>query len=75
MKFSMMRDIYHAAPSAPVGGRTWTDADHDVFIFVRLNVFLMYTAFRLGEIVAHRSGELGAQVFFTQGSTSGPNLF
>ena len=58
MKFSMMRDIYHAAPSVPVGGRRWTDADHDVFVFVRLNVFLMYTAFRLGEIVAHRSGEI-----------------
>ena len=49
MKFSMMRDIYRAAPTVRVAGRVWSDDCHDVFIFRRLNVFLMYTAFRLGE--------------------------
>ena len=58
MKFDMMRAIYRAQPTAVLAGRHWTDADHDVFIFIRLNVFLMYAAFRLGEIVAHRSGEI-----------------
>ena len=49
MKFSMMRAIYRAAPTVRVAGRVWSDDCHDVFIFRRLNVFLMYTAFRLGE--------------------------
>ena len=49
MKFSMMRAIYRAAPMVRVAGRVWSDDCHDVFIFRRLNVFLMYTAFRLGE--------------------------
>ena len=49
MKFSMMRDIYRAAPTVRVAGRVWSDDCRDVFIFRRLNVFLMYTAFRLGE--------------------------
>lgn len=49
MKFSMMRAIYRATPMVRVAGRVWSDDCHDVFIFRRLNVFLMYTAFRLGE--------------------------
>jgi len=58
MKFSVMRDIYHAKPDVNVANRRWSDDDHDVFMFRRLNVFMMYTAFRLGEIVAHASGEI-----------------
>ncbi|KAL1521646.1 hypothetical protein AB1Y20_021303 [Prymnesium parvum] len=58
MKFTMMRSIFAISPNTKVGRWTWTDTDHDVFIFRRLNVFLMHSAFRLGEIVAHRSGEI-----------------
>ena len=56
MKFEMMRAIYGA--SGQVGRWHWTDTNHDVFMFRRLNVFLMWTAFRAGEIVRHSSGEI-----------------
>lgn len=57
MEFSMMRAIY--IPSAATVGRwLWSDDTHDVFMFRRLNVFLMHTGFRLGETVAHTSGEV-----------------
>ena len=60
MKFSMMEAIFLVglASAVTIGRWTWTDADHDVFMFRRLNVFLMHTAFRLGEIVWHTSGEV-----------------
>lgn len=58
VKFEMMRAIYHIPPSSRVGRWVWTDEDHDVFMFKRLNVFMMYTAFRLAEIVAHLSHEV-----------------
>jgi hypothetical protein len=60
MKFSMMRDIFGVGAAEPVkvGKWQWSDAVHDVFMFRRLNCFLMFTAFRLGEIVAHPSGEI-----------------
>ena len=60
MKFSMMRDIFGVGAAGPVkvGKWQWSDAMHDVFIFRRLNCFLMFTAFRLGEIVSHPSGEI-----------------
>jgi hypothetical protein len=41
-----------------VGGLTWSDSVHLVFTFRRLNRFLIRTAFRLGEIVSHTSGEI-----------------
>ena len=41
-----------------VGNLTWSDSTHLVFTFRRLNRFLIRTAFRLGEIVSHTSGEI-----------------
>ena len=58
MKFSMMRAINAIPFGKAVGRFMWRDSDHDIFMFRRLNVFLMYTAFRLGEIVFHASGEI-----------------
>ena len=40
------------------GNLTWSDSTHLVFTFRRLNRFLIRTAFRLGEIVSHTSGEI-----------------
>ena len=60
MKFSMMRRMV-AVPSngtVMIGSIRWDDAISIVFIFRRLVPFLMHTAFRLGEIVAHTSGEI-----------------
>ena len=62
MKFSMVRELY-AIPSSPnspvrVGHLSWSDSDHHVFIFRRLICVMMVTAFRLGEIVGHTSGEI-----------------
>jgi len=66
MKFSMVSKIN----SIPVDGRQvgpyiWTDNNHRVFIFRRLNVFLIRTGNRLAEIVSHLSGEI---MFITYGS-------
>ena len=59
MKFSMMRTMNRIPPSAKIGKLTWDpSSNHDVFMFMCLNLFMMHTAFRLGEIVAHRSGEI-----------------
>ena len=41
-----------------VGNLIWSDSTHLVFTFRRLNRFLIRTAFRLGEIVSHTSGEI-----------------
>jgi len=60
MKFGMVRELY-AIPSAGtvrIGSLPWSDADHNVFIFRRLICVMMVTAFRLGEIVSHSSGEI-----------------
>ena len=60
MKFSMVRELY-AIPtsgSTKVGRTPWVDDDHNVFIFRRLICVMMVTAFRLGEIVSHTSGEI-----------------
>ena len=60
MKFGMVRELY-AIPSAGtvrIGSVPWSDADHNVFIFRRLICVMMVTAFRLGEIVSHSSGEI-----------------
>jgi len=60
MKFGMVRELY-AIPSAGtvrIGSVPWSDADHNVFIFRRLICVMMVTAFRLGEVVSHSSGEI-----------------
>ena len=36
----------------------WLDSTHDVFIFRRLARFMIFTAFRLGEIVGNGSSEI-----------------
>ena len=41
-----------------VGPYVWSDANHLVFIFRRLSLFLIRTAFRIGEIAGHSSGEV-----------------
>ena len=58
MKFSMVRDINGIPPGARVLRGGWGDAIWDVFSFRRLNLVLIVTAFRLGEIVSHASGEI-----------------
>ncbi len=60
MKFSMVRELYSIPSSGIVriGSVPWSDADHNVFIFRRLICVMMVTAFRLGEIVYHSSGEI-----------------
>ena len=60
MKFSMVRDINRIslAGDVTIGRFRWVDSHHDVFMFRRLNLVLIVTAFRLGEIVAHTSGEI-----------------
>ena len=42
----------------------WNDAAHDVFVFRRLTRFMMFTGFRLAEIVGNGSGEI---MFITYG--------
>ena len=62
MKFSMVRELYAIPASGDarprIGRLLWSDSDHHVFIFRRLICVLMVTAFRLGEIVSHSSGEI-----------------
>ena len=48
-----------------VGSIRWDDAAHDVFTFRRLIRFMMFTGFRLAEIVGNGSGEI---MFLTYGS-------
>jgi len=62
MKFSMVRELF-AIPATDtstvcIGGLQWSDTDHHVFMFRRLICVMMVTAFRLGEIVRHQSGEI-----------------
>ena len=58
MRFSMVGAIDAIPDGAQVDGIRWNHSDHDVFMFRCLNLFLIVTAFRLGEIVEHTSGEL-----------------
>ena len=60
MRFSMVQKINHLVRNGThrIHGLVWSDDTHLVFMFLRLNLFLMYTAFRLAEIVAHSSGEI-----------------
>tara|TARA_B110001452_G_scaffold176072_1_gene147644 strand:+ start:146 stop:415 length:270 start_codon:yes stop_codon:yes gene_type:complete len=62
MRFAMVQRINRMVRDGThrIHGLTWTwrEDNHLVFIFLRLNLFLMNTAFRLAEIVAHSSGEI-----------------
>ena len=58
MKFSMVRTLDAIPDGAPVGRIRWDYEDHDVFMFRRLNRVMIVTAFRLGEVVRHTSGEI-----------------
>ena len=66
MKFSMVSSLQRipADGSVRVGPIQWGDAAHDVFIFRRLTRFMMFTGFRLAEIVGNGSGEI---MFLTYG--------
>jgi len=44
--------------SLRLGSVQWDDAAHDVFIFRRLTRFMMFTGFRLAEVVGNGSGEV-----------------
>ena len=67
MKFSMVSSLLRipADGSLLVGSIRWDDAAHDVFTFRRLIRFMMFTGFRLAEIVGNGSGEI---MFLTYGS-------
>mgnify|MGYP006903411156 CR=1 FL=1 len=67
MRFDMVRRIIAIAVDGcvTIGTHVWVDTCHAVFIFRRLVAFMIYTAFRLGEIVAHSSGEI---MFLTRSS-------
>ena len=66
MRFAMVSKI-NAIPldGRHIGPYVWSDSNHRVFMFRRLNRFLIRTGFRLGEIVAHTSGEV---MFLTRAS-------
>ena len=66
MKFSMVSSLQRipADGSIRVGSIRWDDTAHDVFIFRRLTRFMMFTGFRLAEIVGNGSGEI---MFLTYG--------
>ena len=60
MKFSMVSSMQRipADGSLRLGSVQWDDAAHDVFIFRRLTRFMMFTGFRLAEIVGNGSDEV-----------------
>lgn len=57
MKYSMVLRMNELVETQ-VGRIWWTDSCTPVFMFRRLNIILWPTGFRLGEIVAHSSGEI-----------------
>ena len=67
MKFSMVSSLQRIPTdgSLCIGSVQWSDAAHDVFVFRRLTRFMMFTGFRLAEIVGNGSGEI---MFITYGS-------
>lgn len=67
MKFSMVSSMLRipADGTLLVGSIRWDDAAHDVFTFRRLIRFMMFTGFRLAEIVGNGSAEI---MFLTYGS-------
>ena len=60
MKFSMVLDMLRIPSdgSLLLGTLPWDDATHDVFIFRRLIRFMIFTGFRLAEIVGNGSPEI-----------------
>ena len=64
MKFSMVRAmVQDIEPGTVIGRIAWRDQNRDVFNFRRLCVVLMFTGFRLGEIVGVTNGELACLTF------------
>ena len=57
MKFSMVNDINNIPldTGITINGLAWNENNHDVFMFRALSLFMIVTAFRLGEIVMHAS--------------------
>ena len=57
MKHAMM---VHMATlnNVTIGRLAFCDDEHDVFMFKRLVAVMWFTAFRLGEIIYHASGEI-----------------
>ena len=60
MKFSMVRDINRIPRNGSIRlrGRVWSDDDHDVFMFCRLQVVMICGGWRLAEWVWHNSGDI-----------------
>ena len=60
MRFEMVRTMHdvRADGTNRIGQYWWDDASHDVFMFRRINLFLILTAFRLAELTKHASGEV-----------------
>ena len=60
MRFTTVTRINQLARDGrhKIHGIVWDDAVHIVFMFHRLVLFMIVTAFRLGEIVYHASGEI-----------------
>lgn len=64
MKYSMVVAMNAIAEGAKVGKLTWSDVNHGIFMFKRLNLVMWPTALRLAEIVRHTSKEL---MYLTRG--------
>ena len=58
MKFATVRALHAIPDGDTVGSLAWRYDDQDIFMFRRLNCVMIVTAFRLGEIVRHTSGEI-----------------
>jgi hypothetical protein len=72
MKFSMVRALDAIPDGVTVGTLPWCHLGHDVFMFRRLNRVMIFTAFRLGEVVGHTSGEI--MYYLTQVNVTGPHV-
>lgn len=58
MKYSMVLVLDAIAEGSTVGKMIWLSTNHDIFMFKCRNLVMWPTAFRLGEMVTHSSGEL-----------------
>jgi len=66
MKFAMVRRIDLLQSGSTVVNVHWDYSDHHIYMFRRLNRFLIYTAFRLGEICGQRRRSDGNGGTFTK---------
>lgn len=65
MKYSMVLTMDSIPEGTDaVGKMIWSSASHNIFMFQCLSLVMWPTAFRLGEVVRHTSGEL---MFLTRG--------